>query len=94
VVGADYDFSALGIHSRVLNQQRRHQARIKVDMDPTSLDALGVRWVMLSVEELRNLGAVAQALLNGADGTRFTLMATFDASDPNKTRKIWRVESG
>ena len=94
VVGGDYDFSALGIHAKVLGEQRQLQGRIKATMDRDALSQLGVRWVMLSTEELDNLGLTAMAALLDADGGRFTVVATFEAPNPRQSRRIWRVEAG
>ncbi len=91
VVGGDYDFQALGIRGEILGRQRLLQARARASLDEDALDALGVRWLMYSVEELDNLGPAARARLEAPSG-RLSLAASFPDDSPRRTRRIWRLE--
>lgn len=92
VMGSDYDFTALGIRTDYLLQQRALGDRVRRAMDPAAVRELGVRWIVLSEEELGNLGPGARQALN-EDRARFELMATFEGEVPRRTRKIWQVKT-
>lgn len=89
VVGADSDFIYLGVRSEILAEQRALNAKIRRTMDPAALEALGIHWVMLSTEEQAGLGPAAKKALD--DRARFELVATFEAPEARRTRRIWRV---
>jgi hypothetical protein len=89
-VGSDTDFYYLGIDRRTLTRREWMSRRIKHSMDAKALEELGVRWVMLSDEEMKNLGAHAQRELSTE---RFEVMHTVDDPRPGKRRRIWRVKT-
>jgi hypothetical protein len=88
-VGSDTDFYYLGIRMKELMRREWVAKRIKQAMHPEALEELGVEWVMLSDEELKNLGLLAQQALETKE--RFELMHTVDDPRPGKRRRIWRV---
>ena len=88
VVGGDADFIYLGIRAEIIMRQRRLTRQIKSRMEPRALDELGVKWVVLSEEELPNLGRIARAALE--DSTRFERVFTAEAPTPKRSRTIWR----
>jgi hypothetical protein len=59
-------------------------------MDPEALRKLGIRWVMLSGEELRSLGRSAQESLE-RPSPHLELAAQLEGDNPLQTRRIWRV---
>ena len=89
VVAEDADLYYMGVHQDELSAQRGASQRIRAAMDPAALEALGVRWVMFSNEELGNLGPRARAALQ--DPARFEVAATFPGEREARTRRIWRV---
>lgn len=90
VHAADYDFQTLGIKQSFWSQREQHYQRIKHRMDPESIAALKVRYVVLSNEELDNLGPEAKNALQNPD--RFEVAATFQGENERRTRRIWRVK--
>jgi hypothetical protein len=92
VPGEDADLYYHGFKTTFFQQQTRHLGRIKATMALESLRALGIRWLVLSDEETRNLGAEAQRMLTGSMNGPFELRAILD--DPGRAdrrRRIWRV---
>ncbi|MEE2902686.1 MAG: hypothetical protein VYC39_10155 [Myxococcota bacterium] len=90
VIGSDSDFHYLGVKAGILHLQSRHRRLIHKELNEQSLQALNVRWLMFSEEEVRNLGATAQKLLEGIPSNRFELVAEFKSDVPGKTRRIWK----
>jgi hypothetical protein len=91
VVAEDADLYYMGVRREELYAQRSAVQRVRARMDPQALQALGVKWLMFSNEELANLGVEAQAAL--ADPARFDVVATFPAEPERRTRRIWRVRT-
>jgi len=81
----------LGIRSDILRRQSKNRRAAVRELDPAALKALGVRWLMFSNEELKNLGPQARAELSNPDSKRFEMMAEFKAGSDSRTRKIWRL---
>jgi hypothetical protein len=92
-VGSDTDFYYLGITMKELARREWTARKIKQSMDRTALDELGVKYVMLSDEEIKNLGVTAQQVVNG-EGEMLELVFTADDPTPGKRRRIWRVRAG
>ena len=90
VVGQDADLYYMGLRRAVLNEQRRLSAKVKARLDPEAMRALGIRWLMFSDEEIRNLGREAQLILREPPPW-LSVAATFEGPTPAKQRRIWRV---
>jgi hypothetical protein len=88
VVANDYDFQSIGIKAQLLQEQAMLSDRIRQQMDLEALRRLGVRWLLLSNEELDNLGPRARAVL---EGPALELAHVIPGENPRRTRKIWRV---
>lgn len=88
VVAQDADLFYMGVRLDELHRQRQLASRVQHRMDREALDALGIRYLVFSGEELSNLGAPARRALE--DAARFEVVATFDGGRPEKTRRIWR----
>lgn len=91
VVAEDADLYYMGIDHAVLGRQRRQARRVKAALDPEALEALGVRWLMFSDEEIRNLGSVAQQRL-ASPPAWLRVVAEFEGPTPGRRRRIWRVD--
>jgi hypothetical protein len=89
VVGQDADLYYLGIRSDRLHEVERHAAQIRGRMAPEALAALRVGWVVVSDEEMANLGAGARAALE--DSNRFETVAEFAGENAKRRRRIFRV---
>ncbi len=90
-VGSDTDFYYLGIQMKELTRREWLARRIRQRMDADALEQLGVAYVMLSDEEIRNLGPEAQRAI--ASGERLELAYTVADPAPGKRRRIWRVRT-
>lgn len=88
-VGFDLDLAGVGIRPERLRRLRSDYERARQTLDPTALKALGVRWIVLSDEELAHLGARARAALESKHGVR--VVATFPSSRPLGRRRVWVV---
>lgn len=91
VVGEDTDLYYVGYRTRFFAEQRRWSAEVKATLSRRALEALRVGWIVLSDEELQNLGPSARAQLEaGVEGLE--LAATLeDPGRPERRRRIWRV---
>jgi hypothetical protein len=90
VVLIDADLPSQLVKRELLNNVGMRGAEIKMTMAKSALDALEVRWIMLSDEEIPNLGPDAQRAL--MDPARFEVVASFDGAEPRHRRRIWRVK--
>jgi len=88
-VGFDVDLRGVGVDPERLRALRTSYAAARDTMHPAALEALGVRWLVLSDEELDNLGSPARAALQGAD--HLAVVATFPSPKPRGRRRVWRV---
>ncbi|MBI2374850.1 MAG: hypothetical protein HYV07_12710 [Deltaproteobacteria bacterium] len=84
----DYDLQTQGIRGDLLARRRALAERIRATMDPKALEELRVSFVLLSREELDNLGAVARTALEGAG---FEVSARTGDGDPRRERVLYRV---
>lgn len=91
VVGQDSDLFYVGIDMKILGLQQREVRKLRSRLDPSALEALGVRWLVFSDEELRNLGVVARDRLERGEG--FAVRAEFPAPRPGARRRVWRVDT-
>lgn len=89
VVAQDADLYYLGVKNELLQQQQRRAAEIKSTMSKAALAALKVRWVVLSDEELENLGPTAKRALE--DRARFSVVAEFPGENARRRRRIFKV---
>lgn len=90
VVAEDTDLYYMGVKNEVLQRMRGLSRRAHSTLDRAALEELGVRYLVFSDEEVRNLGPAAQRALQSGEG--FTKVASFDSPRPGGTRSIWRVD--
>jgi hypothetical protein len=90
VVLVDADLPSQLVKHSLLDRVAQRGAEIRMAMSKSALDELDVRWIMLSDEEVPNLGREAQAAL--LDQGRFEVVASFDGALPLHRRRIWRVK--
>ncbi len=93
VVGTDGDLYTQGIYAKEMNRQRRLVNRARISLDRKTLEALGIRWIVFSDEEIKHLGSAAKRALNDDKGA-LELMHTIKADGPGRRRRIWRLRSG
>lgn len=91
VIASDSDLFSMGIRMEDMRAQETLAGRARQTMDRGALDALGVRWLVYSDEELRNLGPLAQRALTSSATPGLREVATFEAGS-GRRRRIWRVE--
>jgi hypothetical protein len=89
VVAQDADLYYLGVRNELLGQQQRRAQELKSTMSKDALAALKVGWVVLSDEEIDNLGPLAKKALE--DRARFTVAAEFPGENARRRRRIFRV---
>jgi hypothetical protein len=92
VVASDGDFYAMGVKLSELQRQEQLAARARATLDRAALRELGVRWLVYSDEELRNLGPSAQQQLTSTTTPDLAVVATFPGESAQRRRRIWRVE--
>ncbi len=90
VVAEDTDLYYMGVKNDVLQEMRRESSKLRASLDPEAIDALGVKYLVFSDEEIGNLGRRAQDRLRSGEG--FTKVASFASERPGGTRSIWRIE--
>ncbi len=91
VVAQDADLYYMGVDTSVLQRQSRLARRVRATLDRRALEGLGVRWLMFSNEEVRNLGPRARAVL-ASPPPWLREVQVFEGRGPDKDRRIWRID--
>jgi hypothetical protein len=89
-IGFNVDYRGIGIRPERLRAVVDGHERIRRELSREALDALDVRWLVISDEELRNLGPAARAVL-AEPPEWLERVAVIEPELGPRRRTIWRI---